>query len=87
MYISTSCSLEATHTTGRSLSSERAVEAFRVPVVFEAYLERQKRGPDLARLRCSAAADDLVKEMLSYEEPSRQQGLVGWPARRGWGWV
>ena len=28
----------------------------------EAYLERQKRGPDLARLRCSAAADDLVKE-------------------------
>lgn len=37
----------------------------------KAYLERQKRGPDLARLRCSAAADDLVKEMLSYEEPSR----------------
>ena len=37
----------------------------------EAYLERQKRGPDLARLRCSAAADDLVKEMLAYEEPSR----------------
>lgn len=39
----------------------------------KAYLERQKRGPDLARLRCSAAADDLVKEMLAYEEPSRSQ--------------
>ena len=28
----------------------------------KAYLEQQKRGPDLARLRCSALADDLVKE-------------------------
>ena len=41
------------------------------PPFFQAYLERQKRGPDLARLRCGAAADDLVKEMLAYEEPSR----------------
>lgn len=39
----------------------------------KAYLERQKRGPDLARLRCSAVADDLVKEMLTYDEPSRSQ--------------
>ena len=46
---------------------------FSNPVAFirQAYLERQKRGPDLARLRCSAAADDLVKEMLAYEEPTR----------------
>ncbi|CAE6926914.1 CPK4 [Symbiodinium sp. CCMP2592] len=37
----------------------------------KAYIERQRRGPDLARLRCSAVADDLVKELLTFDEPSR----------------
>ncbi|CAE7627223.1 CPK4 [Symbiodinium pilosum] len=37
----------------------------------KAYIERQRRGPDLARLRCSAVADDLVKDLLTFEEPTR----------------
>lgn len=37
----------------------------------KAYLERQKRGPDLARLVCSAACDDLIELMLTFEAQSR----------------
>lgn len=37
----------------------------------KAYLERQKRGPDLARLRCSSQADDLVKRLLTLDHRCR----------------
>lgn len=44
----------------------------------KAYLERHKRGPDLARLRCSGQADDLVKKLLTFDHrgrPNMQQVL------------
>mmetsp|Transcript_104238 Transcript_104238/g.185208 ORF Transcript_104238/g.185208 Transcript_104238/m.185208 type:complete len:1111 (-) Transcript_104238:238-3570(-) len=37
----------------------------------KAYIERQKRGPDLARLRCSAAADDLIEQLLTCDDNFR----------------
>jgi len=37
----------------------------------KAYIERQKRGPDLARLRCSAEADDLIEQLLTCDDKSR----------------
>ncbi|CAE8625054.1 unnamed protein product [Polarella glacialis] len=37
----------------------------------KAYIERQRLGPDLARLRCSPEAEDIIFELLTVKEQSR----------------